>query len=256
LEKQAADLLNESASLEARLEQARRRSHRLAAPSSGDGRAAHPERPGRKPGQGPFTSRPAPEPDSAMGPPVDVRLAEPICPCRGLTPDLDGIEAASTTEVPPRPRPIVRTYRVHVYRCPPCGTRTRAPHPDLAADQYGATAHRPGSRVVATAHVLHCGSGVPVREVPRILRILTGVEPTRSAITRGAPRRAAGGIGREYEDLRDQIARAPAVHADDTGWRIGGAPALLMTFETDTAAVYQARDRHRDEEVREVIPAD
>src|SRR5947209_19922461 len=74
LKKQVADLLNENASLKAQLEQARRRSHRQAAPFSKDGRAAHPKRPGRKPGQGPFTFRSAPEPDSATGPPVDVRL--------------------------------------------------------------------------------------------------------------------------------------------------------------------------------------
>ena len=53
-----------------------------------------------------------------------------------------------------------------------------------------------------------------------------------------------------------EIARADVVHTDDTGWRIGGVPAFLMTFETDTATVYQVRDRHRNEEVREVIPAD
>ena len=46
------------------------------------------------------------------------------------------------------------------------------------------------------------------------------------------------------------------VHTDDTGWRIGGVPAFLMTFETDTATVYQIRSRHRNEEVREVIPTD
>ena len=46
------------------------------------------------------------------------------------------------------------------------------------------------------------------------------------------------------------------IHTDDTGWRIGGVPAFLMTFETDTTTVYQIRYRHRNEEVREVIPGD
>ena len=109
---------------------------------------------------------------------------------------------------------------------------------------------------MATAHVLHSGLGIPVRKVPQVLRILTGVELTQSAITQDALRRAAGGVGQEYEGLRDQMAHAAVVHTDDTGWRIGGLPAFLMTFETDTATVYQVRDRHRNEEVREVIPAD
>jgi hypothetical protein len=36
----------------------------------------------------------------------------------------------------------------------------------------------------------------------------------------------------------------------------GGLPAWLMVFETDTATVDQIRPRHRNEEVRERIPAD
>ncbi len=169
---------------------------------------------------------------------------------------MDRVESASTTEVPPQPRPLVRLYRVHVYRCSSCGTKVRASHPDLAADQYGATAHRVGPRVMATAHVLHYGVGIPVRKVPQVLRMLTGVEVTQSAITQDAHRRAAQGVGQEYEDLRAEIAQADVVHTDDTGWRIGGVPAFLMTFETDTATVYQIRDHHRNEEVREVSPTD
>jgi transposase len=46
------------------------------------------------------------------------------------------------------------------------------------------------------------------------------------------------------------------VHTDDTGWRVGGEPAFLTPFETDTATVYQVRPRHRHEAVQEVIPAD
>ena len=46
------------------------------------------------------------------------------------------------------------------------------------------------------------------------------------------------------------------VHTDDTGWRVGGEGAFLMAFETDDATVYQVRGRHRNEEVREVVPGD
>ena len=35
-----------------------------------------------------------------------------------------------------------------------------------------------------------------------------------------------------------------------------GGPAFLMAFETDEATVYQVRARHRNEEVREVVPSD
>jgi hypothetical protein len=116
LKRQVEDLLNQIASLEAQLERARRYSHRQAAPFSKDRPQAHPKRPGRKPGRGPFSFRAAPEPDSATGPTVDVRLSKPICPCCGRPLEVEGVEAASTTEIPPQPRPIVRIYRVHVYR--------------------------------------------------------------------------------------------------------------------------------------------
>jgi hypothetical protein len=62
-------------------------------------------------------------------------------------------------------------------------------------------------------------------------------------------------VGREDEDLRAHVGGAGVVPTDDTGWRIGGVPAFLMTFETDTATVSQVRDRHRNEAVRAVSPA-
>ena len=37
---------------------------------------------------------------------------------------------------------------------------------------------------------------------------------------------------------------------------LDGGPAFLMAFETDEATVYQVRARHRNEEVREVVPSD
>ena len=56
----------------------------------------------------------------------------------------------------------------------------------MAADPYGATAHRLGSRLKADAHAVHYGMGVPVRKVPAILREFTGIEVTQSALTQDA----------------------------------------------------------------------
>ena len=49
---------------------------------------------------------------------------------------------------------------------------------------------------------------------------------------------------------------ALSVFTDDAGWRKDGSPAWLMAFEANAAMVRQIRDRHRNEEVRERIPAD
>jgi transposase len=128
--------------------------------------------------------------------------------------------------------------------------------PTSATDQYGATAHRLGPRVLAAARSLHYQRGVPVRRVPAILAELAGVQVTQSALTQDALRQAAGPVGTAYQALRQDMAQAERVHTDDTGWRIGGRPAQLMGFTTETTTVYQIRRRYRNEEVREVIAAD
>jgi hypothetical protein len=135
-----------------------------------------------------------------------------------------------------------------------CGTQVRGQHPDLALDQSGATAHRLGLRVLAAAHVLHDGVGLPVRQVPAVLATLTGVQLTQGALTQDALRRAAGVVGMAYEPWRAVVPAAPVVHTDDTGGRVGGEPAYLMAFETDATTVYQVRPRPRHEAVQEVIP--
>lgn len=71
----------------------------------------------------------------------------------------------------------------------------RGQHPDIASDQYGASAHRLGERVKAAAHVLHYGVGIPVRKVPGVLRALTGMEVSQGAISQDALRRAGGVVG-------------------------------------------------------------
>ena len=76
------------------------------------------------------------------------------------------------------------------FRCQACGQRTRGTYPDVAPDQYAATAHRLGRRRMAAAHTMHYGFGVPMRKVPSILRELTGVTVTQGALTQDALRRA------------------------------------------------------------------
>src|SRR5512142_18550 len=250
------ELVAENAALRAQLEQRARDAKRQAAPFSKGQRKAHPKRPGRKPGQGRFTYRTLPRPDQWTAPPIEVRLPEPICPCCGEALYEHRVDFAAVTEIPPQPQPIVQPYRVWVYRCPICDTTVRAPHPDLAPDQYGATAHRMGPRVMAAAHATHYGLGVPVRKVPAVLRLYTGVRLTQSAITQDALRRVSGPVGREDQALRDQVPASDVVYTDDPGWRIGGENAQLMIFVTDTATVFQVRPRHRNEEVREVIGED
>lgn len=231
----------------------KRSGRRQAAPFSKEKPVPNPKKPGRKKGQGPFGRRTAPvgEPNAT----VDAQ-APPCCPFCGGPLEEDGVEFATTTDVPEQPQPEVTQYRVQVCHCRDCGKKVRGTAPGLAADQYGATAHRVGPSVMAAAHALHYGVGVPQRKVPGVLQELTGVTITQSALAQDALRRAKGEVGARYQQLREAIREAPFVHTDDTGWRVGGKAAFLMGFETERAAIYQIRWQHRNEEVREIIPGD
>src|SRR5271169_6094308 len=155
LERRNTELEAIVTALRAELERAQRRQRRQAAPFSNDTPVATPKRPGRKPGQGRFAYRPAPSLAGLSEPPIPVPVAEPVCPrCGGALVD-DGVEAASITDLPPSPQPLVRQYQVACSRCQSCGRRVRGRHTDLAPDQSGATAHRLGPRLLATAHSLH-----------------------------------------------------------------------------------------------------
>ncbi len=255
-QRQIAELTATVEALRAELEELKRGGKRQAAPFSKGRRVAEPKPPGRKPGAGPFRYREAPPPEAITEPPVDVKLALEACPTCGGQLAEERVDLAYLTELPARPRPKVTQYRVWVYRCMGCGTQVRGQHPDLAPDQFGATAHRLGERVLAAAHALHYGVGIPVRKIPAVLQALTGVQLTQGALTQDALRRAQETVGTAYAQLRAAIPQAPVVHTDDTGWRVSGEPAFLMAFETDTTTVYQVRPRHRHQEVQEVIPAD
>lgn len=217
---------------------------------------AHPKRPGRKTGQGPFRFRQAPvDPTAHSEPPIEVPVTVGQCPCCGGELRYERTDEATVTDMPQAAQPEVKSYAVEVRRCERCGQRVRGQHPDVAPDQYGATAHRVGPRVKAAAHTVHYGMGVPVRKLPAILREFTGIEVTQSALTQDALKKVEGVIGNAYQELRSGVSTAPAVYTDDTGWRIHGETAHLMTFDTDQATVFQIRRRHRNEEVRELIPS-
>lgn len=254
LRQQVAALTTSNAELRAEIEQLKRGGKRQAAPFSKGSRVAEPKPSGRKPGSGTFCYRVSPPPEAITEPPVDVKVILDPCPACGGRLAEERVDFAYTTELPERPRPQVTQYRVWVCRCTVCGTQVRGQHPEVAPDQIGATAHRVGARVMATAHALHYGVGLPVRKVPAVLQALTGVQLTQSAITQDAMRRAEDVIASAYAQLRASVSQAPVVHTDDTGWRVGGEAAYLMTFETIGATVYQIRPRHRHEEVQEVIP--
>lgn len=226
---------------------------RHAAPFSQGTRKPDPKKPGRKPGQGTFTRRLAPPPEQ-IAETIAVPAPPGGCPKCGGALEACGVETVTITELPPPPPPVVTAYTIPRCRCVACGQTVRGQHPEVAADQLGATAHRLGDRALATAHWLHYGVGIPVRQVPKILWELRGLQVTQSALTQAALRESERTVGGAYQALRDAVATRPVTYTDDTSWRIGGETAFLMGFETGQERVFQIRTRHRNEEVREIVP--
>lgn len=246
-------LRSENEQLREELKAAGRYHHSATSPGK---RKKRRKRPGRRAGQGQFTFRKSPAGAATDASPVEVPVTITQCPCCGGELRWERTDPVTVTDMPERPQPEVKSYAVEVRRCERCGQRVRGQHPDVSADQYGATAHRVGPRVKAAAHVVHYGMGVPVRKVPAILREFTGVEITQSALTQDALKKAEGVVGNAYQELRAEVATASVVYTDDTGWPIHGEGSYLMAFDTDQATVFQIRPQHRNEEVRELVPAD
>jgi transposase len=249
------ELLRQNEQLRKQIEELRRKEHRSAAPFSKGKRKEHPNRPGRRPGEGEFGRRSKP----TAGPstvPVDVPVQQTQCPLCGGQLEPEDVEEASVTDIPAQPQPVESLFHVHVCRCQRCGRTVRGRHPGVAPDQYGATAHRLGPRVKAAAHSLHYSHGVPVRRLPAILRELAVIDVTQSALTQDALKQAEGPVGLAYRELREQVRQAPVVYTDDTSWRMGGDGAYLMAFDTDHETVYQVRTQHGNEQVRELVPGD
>src|SRR5918992_5527377 len=202
LQRQVAELTASNASLRGEIAQLKRSTKRQAAPFSKGTRIRQPKRPGRQPGEGTFSFRRTPRPEEITEPPVDVPVTLECCPrCGGKLAEQQ-VDLAYITDLPPLPQPKVSQYRVGVCQCPGCGRKVRGQHPDLAPDQYGATARRVGQRVMATAHALHYQFGIPVRKVPGVLETLAGLKLTQGAITQDALRRARGQVGIAYQQLR------------------------------------------------------
>ena len=83
-----------------------------------------------------------------------------------------------------------------------------------------------------------------------------GSRQVESATQQDAMRRNQAEVGEESHQLRASVKDAKRGFTDDTGWRINGESASMMGSDTDEATVYKSLLRHRNQEVRELIPSD
>lgn len=242
-------------SLEQRVVELERKNARSAAPFSKNKRKMDPKMPGRKIGQGRFENRVAPQ-ESEMTQVEHVEVGFEVCGCGGELAYM-GTELVSVTDIPQNPKVEIKGYVIGLKCCNLCGKKYRATHREVASDQYGATAHRIGERLMSLGHCLHYEDGIPQRKVVGVLKKLAGVQITQGMLSQGSTKQGCdeGNVKIASESIRVEMASSERINTDDTGWRTGGKGSFLMGFETPDAVFYQIRERHRNEEVREVIPS-
>ena len=228
-----AQLQQRLAELQQRLAELERAAKRQATPFARQQRKENPKRPGRKAGQGRFTSRPRPTPDQ-----VTQTQEQPLetCPvCGGPVTDLKDHEQF-VVDLPEAP-PTVTRYVTHSGQCAQCGQRVRSRHPEQISEATGAAGVVIGPRAKALAADLKHRLGVPYGKVAEVLAVGFGLPVSRGGLCQ-ADARLAEQARRVYAELLDLIRQSAVVHADETGWRIGTLSAWLWVFTNHDLTVY------------------
>jgi transposase len=236
--KRIADLESRVILLEQKLAAATRAGKRQAAPFSKGPPKANPKTPGRKPGEGYGTQ-------ACRGIPTQIEevLEAPLpdhCDCGGtIVPD--AIEHQYQTEIPRKP--IHRQFNVHIGHCKRCGERVQGRHPLQTSDALGCCASQLGPDAQAAIVHLNKDAGLSQGKISTLFSTLFGIPVTRGGVCQ-AMLRAAGRCLPHYHAIILNVARAPWIVPDETGWRIGGGPAWLHTFVTEHVVAYLvARER-------------
>lgn len=128
----------------------------------------------------------------------------------------------------------------------------RSHHPDQISLATGAAGSQVGPHVVALAAALKHGFGVPYRKVARVLSAHFGVRVTAGALVL-AEHRLAARAEPAYQALVLAVRQSAVVHADETGWRIGGQGAWLWVFCTRQLTVYAIRQSRGADVVQELL---
>lgn len=132
----------------------------------------------------------------------------------------------------PEPKPLlVAEHRAHTCRCLHCGTQTKAAFPAgvTAPTQYG-------PRIEAFVLYLQNHQLLPEKRLAMLMADLFGVNLAKATIARISQDYAAR-CQSFVDTLREQVAKAPVKHMDETGFRVGGktqwlhiASTILLTF--------------------------
>lgn len=235
LQRRLRDLQAENERLRRQLDEATRAGKWQAAPFTKGQAAAHPKKPGRKPGQdyGTKAHRLPPTADQ-----IDEVHEAPLpdrCPeCGG---PLDETHVAQQFQVEIPRKPIHRQFNIHVGQCQHCHRRVQGRHPLQTSDALGAAAAQLGPDAQAAVVELNKQGGLSHGKVTRCLGSLFGIPLSRGGSVHTVLR-AAARCEPVYDAIRQTVGQSDWVVPDETGWRVGGHPAWLHTLVGPEATAY------------------
>ena len=230
------------------LEEELRRGKRQAGPFSKDRPRPNPKPPGQKPGHPPaFRVAPPPE---AVTETIPVPLT--TCPrCGTVVQKVADNAPIFQTDLPPI-TPIVRRFDTQRGFCPCCRKMVHSRHPDQTSTAVGAAGAQIGPRAKALAADLKHRLGLSFRKIADLFQEHFGITVTPGAIVQ-SNERLAERAAPAYADLQTQARESPAVHVDETGWRVGARSTWLWVMATKALTVYLIRPSRGHEVVEEVL---
>jgi len=197
------------------------------------------ERSGRKPGKQPGD----PGVSRSLSDTPDRVIPIEAGHCSGCSRSLTGAPATvaerrQVVDLPPVPAPVITEYQLLSKTCGCCGAVTT---PDWTADddvntQVVAPAGSPvriGPRALAMCALLTCGHYLPVGRATALLETLTGLHLATGFTARARRRAAKKLIATFLPHMKDLLATAPMLHADETTGRAAGALAYVHVACTE-----------------------
>jgi transposase len=144
----------------------------------------------------------------------------------------------------PPPEPLVFEVEIPRYRCPGCRHRVEPPDPFPPHQQLG---------FVLLSWAIHLRMlGLSVAKVVDCLEKAHGVRVSPPAVLK-MEGWAAEALGPLYEGLKEQVPHVPAVHGDETSFRINGESGWPWVFVHVTVVVYRLAPSRSQEVVREML---
>jgi len=193
-------------------------------------------RPGRKAGHE-VAHRPMPAT-------IDMRIDLPLpkdatgaCTCPHCNTQLNDVKQHEriVEDIAPA-KPVVTCFSTGSGYCPSCRKRieTRAPEQPPAADvPHGQL----GLNALAMAAVMRAVYRMPFELISQLMVDLPGITISRGGIAKQM-QRMGGWLEKEYERIRVLLRLSPAVHMDETSWRVDGKNWWLWVMLDDRHTLF------------------